>query len=324
MNPYGLENLGNTCYLNTLIQTLLSISDLPNNLDDIGLSHQLLKICKSFQNSDVGIRIPRSMYTTLLKLVYETTKLNLSGQQDICEVFGLMMDIIDKESPNSNYVYDSIHPLVVEVKQTPIILRKQQRELLKQNNLQIYLEHIFKKKMSKTVISKFSNMFQGYLLRILDCPLCGYVKYGVESYTNMCLDINGCNSLIDAFNKLSTPEILDDDNKWNCGHCKKLVNARKQIIIHTTPIYWYISLKRFTYLGKKITSLIHFPLQLSIANNIYTLIAVNNHVGSINNGHYFCYAKRHDEWYIFDDEKVHKINEVVSQHAYMLLYQKTN
>ena len=54
----------------------------------------------------------------------------------------------------------------------------------------------------------------------------------------------------------------------------------------------------------------------------YDLSTVVVHTGKIDGGHYYCYARRDDQWFKFDDSKVTLASEaqVLEAEAYMLFY----
>ncbi|KAG8745108.1 hypothetical protein FRC10_008719 [Ceratobasidium sp. 414] len=56
----------------------------------------------------------------------------------------------------------------------------------------------------------------------------------------------------------------------------------------------------------------------------YDLLAVVNHEGQMDTGHYTNFARCHDRWYRFDDEKVTRssLQECLRSSAYMLVYVK--
>ena len=60
------------------------------------------------------------------------------------------------------------------------------------------------------------------------------------------------------------------------------------------------------------------------SNLIYELIAVSNHMGGINGGHYTAYAKNsyNDKWFEFNDTQVSPVShkQIVSDAAYVLFY----
>ena len=69
-------------------------------------------------------------------------------------------------------------------------------------------------------------------------------------------------------------------------------------------------------------------LHTKIMNDqVYDLFAVVLHTGTLNGGHYTAVVKNKDSWYEFNDDRVFKIqkhetNKIVSNHAYILFYQK--
>lgn len=119
--------------------------------------------------------------------------------------------------------------------------------------------------------------------------------------------------------------------------------------IDTFPYYLVIQLGRFVsnmhnerWWSNKIHAEVFFPLDLDM-NTVfpdpensntrkpeYELIAVANHKGLTNGGHYWCFVKDRDEaavagtWYNFNDEFVKQMTakDVQTPFAYMLFYRK--
>ena len=115
------------------------------------------------------------------------------------------------------------------------------------------------------------------------------------------------------------------------------VRATKCFRLHVLPAMLTIHIKRFTARGQKINKNISFPMELDVSNYCsgppqgprdaqYTLSAVIVHIGgSATSGHYVCYAKgRADTWLYCDDERVAstKLDTVKGVQAYMLFYTK--
>lgn len=145
-------------------------------------------------------------------------------------------------------------------------------------------------------------------------------------------------NLIDCFNEfiaLETPT-----NLWMCkAKCQKRVNCAKRMVLATLPRVLLIQLKRFTERSdymQKINTFVDFPLNnLDLSkfttdqqNALYDLIAVINHSGNVNYGHYTAYARQlnsaSNQWFCFNDACVMPINEtdIVSNNAYILAYAK--
>jgi len=151
------------------------------------------------------------------------------------------------------------------------------------------------------------------------------------------LEIKGCDSLEKALQKFTSPEILDQANKYKCPSCGKLVQARKQLTIKKAPNVVTIQLKRFSFasmFGSKIDKHIKFTEKLNLTPYLsnpssdpkaaYTLYAILVHSGyTSTSGHYYCYVKSSANlWYCMNDSQVTQVSaaKVLNEHAYMLFY----
>jgi len=71
----------------------------------------------------------------------------------------------------------------------------------------------------------------------------------------------------------------------------------------------------------------NFMIRQEVDDQIYDLFAVVLHTGTLNGGHYTSLVKNNNNWYEFNDHQViklakHEKHRVVSNHAYILFYQK--
>lgn len=71
----------------------------------------------------------------------------------------------------------------------------------------------------------------------------------------------------------------------------------------------------------------NFMIRQDVTDQIYDLFAVVLHTGTLNGGHYTSLVKNSGSWYEFNDHQViklqpHEKHRVVSNHAYILFYQK--
>jgi ubiquitin C-terminal hydrolase len=127
-----------------------------------------------------------------------------------------------------------------------------------------------------------------------------------------------------------------------CEYCNVMGENIKSSTILNVPEYLIIQLKRFEYdwlkeQGYKKSQFIKFNEHLDIgkyvdkdlldhlkSSNKYQLISVVNHIGIYGSGHYYSYCKNsiNNKWYCFNDENINEINNVVTPHAYLLVYQK--
>jgi ubiquitin C-terminal hydrolase len=124
---------------------------------------------------------------------------------------------------------------------------------------------------------------------------------------------------------------------WNCDKCQH-TSCTKSTFAWTFPNHVIIHLKRFDNNGNKISTLIDFPFdELNLTrylskekndpnNYIYTLYAINYHMGSAKAGHYWSVCKNLDDnWYLLNDGHVsqyQKVTEVQKKDAYILFYHR--
>eukprot|EP00656_Telonema_subtile_P027887 TRINITY_DN3007_c0_g1_i10.p1 TRINITY_DN3007_c0_g1~~TRINITY_DN3007_c0_g1_i10.p1 ORF type:complete len:389 (+),score=92.74 TRINITY_DN3007_c0_g1_i10:1313-2479(+) len=146
-------------------------------------------------------------------------------------------------------------------------------------------------------------------------------------------------TLDECVSEFVAPEILGEEDAWNCPNCKVPRMVTKTMGFQSLPPVLIIHLKRFyhsmTRRGK-ISSQIEFPLeglQFPGSAASYTLYGVINHFGSLSGGHYTAYARpsmptedRDDSWYDFNDSRVTKIeaSKVVNPAAYLLFYRRVD
>jgi ubiquitin carboxyl-terminal hydrolase 36/42 len=118
------------------------------------------------------------------------------------------------------------------------------------------------------------------------------------------------------------------------------VKATKCFRLHVLPALLTIHIKRFNARGQKINKAISFPMVLDVEPycsrhapgspkaTIYNLTAVIVHIGSTStSGHYICFVKgRNDTWQLFDDDHVRQVtvDTVKASQAYMLFFTKVN
>lgn len=150
-----------------------------------------------------------------------------------------------------------------------------------------------------------------------------------------------------CFEFLSTPEQLDENNKWFCPKCRQFVRATKKLDIWSVPEILIIQLKRFVaggyYTSRKLETHVDFPDVLDMKDYVvgpqknksikYRLFAVSIHMGGLGGGHYTAAANVQDpnassqtanNWHYFNDSSVSQTssaNAHTSQ-AYVLFYER--
>lgn len=184
------------------------------------------------------------------------------------------------------------------------------------------------------------KIFGGRLCSQVKCTQCSFSSNKFDPFIDLSLEIIKADSLCKALAHFTAKEQLDGGEKqYNCQQCKQKVRAHKQLTIHKAPFVLTIHLKRFgSYLvGQKIDKRIHFGPTLDLKpfvtdpydrNLNYTLYGVLVHAGwSTDSGHYYCFVRTSSGmWYSLDDNQVVQVSErkVLEQKAYMLFYYRDN
>lgn len=201
--------------------------------------------------------------------------------------------------------------------------------------------------------------FAGQLQSDVQCGLCGNVTLTVDPMFDISLELRaaGDNTLFDCLRRFTRPERLGT-KEYSCEKCgKNAQEASKRMSIRRLPPVLSFQFKRFEQniadkgAVRKIEASVRFPatldmtsfttraMQQSLSDDnasppsrladlpgtyVYDLFAVINHEGQMNNGHYTNFARFGREWYRFDDDKVTHTNlaNVLSSAAYMCFYVK--
>ncbi|KAG0090613.1 hypothetical protein BGZ92_002576 [Podila epicladia] len=300
----GLGNMGNTCFLNSVLQCLTYTPPLAMYL----LSSQHGDSCKASGFCMMCLlekHVMRCFSHNLKESIYPKVivgrlrnigkQFRIGRQEDSHEFARYLIDALQKSCLEG---YDS--KMDNRIKETTFI----------------------------------HQVFGGYFQSQVKCMKCGYESNTYETYLDVSLDIKGAESVQSAFRDYIKPEILSKSNQYKCDKCKVLVNARKQMTIYDAPKILSVHLKRFTFTGQKINRHVKFDTKLELNSVMstnkkhpelnYGLYAVLVHAGgSCHSGHYYCYVKgSNGSWYSMNDSHVSPVSlqTVLSQTAYMLFY----
>ncbi|KAJ3607547.1 hypothetical protein NHX12_024598 [Muraenolepis orangiensis] len=181
------------------------------------------------------------------------------------------------------------------------------------------------------------QVFGGYLRSRVKCLNCKAVSDTFDPFLDVTLEIKTAPSVGKALEQFVKPEQLEGENAYKCTKCKKMVTASKRFTIHRNSNVLTISLKRFAnFSGGKIIKDVRYPEYLDLRPfmsqsqgepQLYGLYAVLVHSGfSCHAGHYFCYIKASNgQWYQMNDSSVaiSDIRAVLNQQAYILFYVKS-
>lgn len=138
------------------------------------------------------------------------------------------------------------------------------------------------------------------------------------------------NELIDAYYRETQ---LDVNNKWKCEKCGDSSCAYRKAELINTPTNLIIQLKRFYSDNKteRDNSPVLIPKEIDLtpyfkdhSSAKYALQSVIHHTGVLTAGHYTAVGRREKGWYLFNDNKVNRADETITESdtAYILFFTK--
>lgn len=123
-------------------------------------------------------------------------------------------------------------------------------------------------------------------------------------------------TLEECLDEFEKSEVLSEQDTWYCPRCKEHRRASKKFDLWKTPDILVVHLKRFSssgYRRDKLDVLVDFPIEnLDLTSRVidkedgkqevYDLIAVDDHFGGLGGGHYTAWAKNFVDgnWYNYN------------------------
>ncbi|KAE8682677.1 Ubiquitin carboxyl-terminal hydrolase 23 [Hibiscus syriacus] len=301
----GLENLGNTCFLNSVLQCLTYTEPLVAYLQS-GKHQNSCHIAGFCALCAIQKHVSRALQSTGRILAPNDLVSNLrcisrnfrnSRQEDAHEYMVNLLESMHKCCLPSGVPSESP--------------RAYERSLV-------------------------HKIFGGRLRSQVKCWQCSYCSDTFDPFLDLSLEIVKADTLPKALKNFTAAELLDGgERQYQCQRCKQKVKATKQLTVYNSPHVLTIHLKRFQAhnLGQKIDRKVEFGSTIDMKPFVsgsneghlkYTLYGVLVHRGwSTHSGHYYCFVRTSSGmWYSLDDNRVLQVSErtVLEQKAYMLFY----
>ncbi|KDO28821.1 hypothetical protein SPRG_20024 [Saprolegnia parasitica CBS 223.65] len=308
----GLSNLGNTCYLNSVLQCLLYSPALVQYLLPRATAKAMPQLKSGFAAEKVMARLIAQMHASNAPRVVQPRELvvnlkqiakffRIGRQEDSHEFFRHLLDAMHKQALKAAGLKDDNSPM----------------------------------SLSTLVRSVFGGSLRSYV----QCAKCKYVSERLEPFLDLSLEISsGISTIANALRHFTAVETLDTENAWKCSGCSQRSRASKGLSIHSVPNALVLHLKRFDVFRGKLKKHIAFDdvLDLNLGGSVlsakcaekklarYKLTGVLVHSGmSPDCGHYYAFVKSPaGQWFEMNDESVRmvQLQTVLSQRAYMLFY----
>lgn len=305
----GLVNLGNTCFLNSVIQCLTYTPPLANYL----LSGEHKKKCHQL----------------------------VSGSCALCQLQDHVSRVLStsggsvRPAPIIQHLKTLTKPFRIGRQEDAHEFLRYYVDSMQKSCLKAYTSKLDPHSKSTTLVHQ---LFGGHFRSQVKCLKCWNTSDTYDPLLDISVETKNCPTLSKALKKITKPDMLDGDNKYSCPKCKTLTVAQKKFTLHSLPTVLTIQLKRFNYnnyYGTKISKHVSYPEYIDLRpfmsetegpEEWYHLYAVLVHSGvSCHSGHYYCFVvASNGAWYCMNDTHVTQVrlDTVLSQEAYLLFYIK--
>jgi len=340
----GLKNIGNTCFMNSILQCLLNtplLSDYFMNKSHLreknpksrGLAEafgSLLEKVKSHTGTNKSYSGGESTYDLKSHISRVNSMFSGYEQHDAQEFLKALLEGI-----NDDLSRVVTKPAYKELTADP------------KKNIQDISDEWFNYMLARDN-SIITDLFCGQLLSKTVCNHCGNESLAFDNFWDLALSFNraggGSCNLMEMLEQFLKEEELED--LFYCEKCKVRRKSKKRFVIWRLPKVLVVQLKRFEYnqwRREKINKSVSFPVKnlnlsqfvkestdMSVRNANYTLYGIVNHGGSLNGGHYTaeCMNNENKKWYDFNDSMVDetrmKMDEAASSSPYILFYMKSS
>ena len=329
----GLQNLGNTCYINTCLQNLIHCTPFISRFLEISN--------KMFEKNIRPSPISDAFYELLILLDDN----NHNEQNDYINP----CNFVDKFCSLHNQFYGNhehdtqefcrflLQDFNCELNEV-VSPSSYKTQLPKGNKKEMF--HNYKRDCLSKETSIITDLFIGYFSFEYNCE-CGFKEYTFSQFLDLPIQMNSNINGFDLFQMIQNNFYRKSyvDMGENCKFCKRTSKKNEIMRIASLPQILIISLQRLNqYTGKKNDVPVKFYEGLDLREIIdsdlsdgsstrYNLFAVSNHIGEINTGHYFSYIKIGKMWYCFEDSKVFQVGyqiEMNSREVYTLFYTRNN
>ncbi|CAK1586087.1 unnamed protein product [Parnassius mnemosyne] len=305
----GMQNVGNTCYLNSTLQALFHVPAFANWLVSEGAhaekcnQQEACVICgmratlmATQKCGGIAIK-PWQVYSKLRLICRHLTP---GRQEDAHEFLRYLVEAMEKCYLSRFINSDKLDQYSKET--TPL-----------------------------------NQILGGYLRSTVRCLACHHLSTTYQHFQDLLLDIRKHSTLDEALDSFFSRERLEDLG-YKCEACNKKVSATKQFFIERAPMVLCIALKRFSLAGGKLSKHVQFRKKITLNKYLYNknnpqqlsykLVSLVTHLGpSQNCGHYTAIGQSsNSNYYQFDDSCVRPLplSAVLGTNAYIMFFEKDN
>lgn len=310
----GIQNMGNTCYSNSVLQLLRSCPEW-----------NMFCLTEIFTDDETNKKRMIIAYQDMLKSLWSAHKpayvrplgflneIRKAVHNSPYEMFGIPV-------PNDSheflvYLLDQFHEAIrIE---TPYV----EQQIVSDSpveKMRILAENGWNMFVSKNT-SELVRLFFGMMRKTVNCTNCNNNTYQWEMFNSLKIPCEGT-----TFHEWIKKEVNEssDIEGYRCDHCKGQHLAKKSSHLWRLPPCLFITLHRFHYDGRKIMTPCpydgqpvsfqeFFAPEVSAEQEMYELRGISDHHGTHIGGHYTTQFKHpiSHQWWWFDDERAQSMEQ---------------
>jgi ubiquitin carboxyl-terminal hydrolase 8 len=242
----GMHNLGNSCFLNSIVQCLNHIEPLTlyfmkgaymkdlNRANPLGSGGRVATayagLLREMWGGKFSALAPRMLKQTVAMFAPQFNNSYQHDSQEFCQ-----------------FLMDGLHEDCNRVKSKPYVEELEgfgmEDEIAA---IETWRKHLLRH--DSVIVDCFQGMHRSHLT----CPSCGRESIKFDVFSTISLPLahgkeRSVVNLYDCLDKFMEGEQLDDLNAWYCPNCKKHVCALKMIALWSAPDILILHLKRFTF-----------------------------------------------------------------------------
>lgn len=300
----GLNNLGSTCAINSLIQMICR--------------------CDKLRTVILNSQTPEGSFTAELKEILDlmhNQNMSLNPIKFINNFYNIFQGIFNRfEQIDINELWFFICEKINEETSRPLITNDSVKEYIIKN-------------YNSNKTSDLLELVQGSFINIIQCLNCKNQTQSFEPLINITVDINESNITVADLIMNTLKDELREKDEWKCDKCNGNHSYCKVKRIWKLPPVLFITINRFIDINNKNNKEIYINPELNFNKGFvlsinedckFKLASIGLHYGSLMGGHYMAACKIDNNYYLYNDNHIQQLDnlDLKSSNPYIMIYIK--